>query len=517
MVDGVHVKEAFLRSGSLIRLGATKLRFELSDGGNRLLVSDRTSFGEMHGSSVPMRVSFALMEKAAASDATVLLEGETGTGKGQAAEAIHDASARARQAVRRRRLRRDPGEPPRERAVRPREGRVHRRADERRVGAFEEADGGTVFLDEIGELPLDLQPKLLRALESRRGRARSAPTRTDRSTCASIAATNRDLRGEVNQARFRADLFFRLAVVRIVMPPLRQRAEDMQLLVRKLLRGLARQRGEPGAASARPRSSRGLSASAWPGNVRELRNYLERCLVFEEPMPLGEDAVGGPAIVVPPSLAASATGAASAVDPSVEYTEARRQALEAFERAYVASFCIRTAAGSRPPRALLVSVASICTGSCGATAWRARASEATTRRAPKYVASTPPLMFGGDRVHQVVDAAVDAEEGRARITERGRERRQVGQGLRRGDRAEGAMVRIVKPERFRFDPCVWQKTRTSSQFIEISLPGTSIAASTFGMVADRHCSDMMPGCDATPDQRRRTRPSACSGFMPIVL
>ena len=95
VVDGVVVKEAFLRNGSLIRLGAAKLRFELADGNNRLLVSDRTAFGELHGSSVPARASFALMERAAASDATVLLEGETGTGKGQAAEAIHHASARA--------------------------------------------------------------------------------------------------------------------------------------------------------------------------------------------------------------------------------------------------------------------------------------------------------------------------------------------------------------------------------------------------------------------------------------
>jgi pSer/pThr/pTyr-binding forkhead associated (FHA) protein len=95
VVDGVHVKEAFLRNSSLIRLGASKLRFELAEGGNRLLVSDRTSFGSLHGQSVPMRASFALMEKAAASDATVLLEGETGTGKGQAAEAIHRASGRA--------------------------------------------------------------------------------------------------------------------------------------------------------------------------------------------------------------------------------------------------------------------------------------------------------------------------------------------------------------------------------------------------------------------------------------
>jgi len=329
VVDGVHVKEAFLRSGSLIRLGATKVRFELADGNNRLLVSDRTAFGELHGTSVPARASFALMEKAAASDATVLLEGETGTGKGQAAEAIHRASARATKPF----VVVDCGAIPAnllESELFGHEKGAFTGAQTKRAGAFEETAGGTIFLDEIGELPLDLQPKLLRAIENRHVRAlgtsvyRPVDVRI-------IAATNRDLRAEVNQNRFRADLFFRLSVVRIVMPPLRQRPEDLEMLVRKLLRGL----GASAAIMARfcePEFVAGLSRSAWPGNVRELRNYLERCLVFEEPMPLGEEAG---AIAVPPSLAASATGAASAVDPAVEYAEARRQALEAFERAYV--------------------------------------------------------------------------------------------------------------------------------------------------------------------------------------
>src|SRR6185295_17230828 len=149
-----------------------------------------------------------------------------------------------------------------------------------------------------------------------------------------IAATNRDLRGEVNQGRFRADLFFRLSVLRIVMPPLRQRPEDMELLVRNLLRRLGA--GPPSVARFTEATFlSGLSRSAWPGNVRELRNYLERCLVFEEPMPLGEDHGAVPHVAVAPSRVAGAAGAASAVDPDVEYAEARSRALEAFERAYV--------------------------------------------------------------------------------------------------------------------------------------------------------------------------------------
>ncbi|HEY7376817.1 MAG TPA: sigma 54-interacting transcriptional regulator [Polyangia bacterium] len=321
-VDGVSIKEAFLRSGSLIRLGAATLRFELAEGGNRLLVSDRTSFGDLHGQSAPMRAAFALMEKAAASDATVLLEGETGTGKGQAAEAIHKASARADGPF----VVVDCGAIPAnllESELFGHEKGAFTGADARRRGAFEEAAGGTIFLDEIGELPLDLQPKLLRALENRHVRAlgsssyRAVDVRI-------IAATNRDLRAEVNQARFRSDLFFRLSVVRIVMPPLRQRPEDMETLVRTLLR---QQRA--GASSVArftdPAFVSGLSRSAWPGNVRELRNYLERCLVFEEPMPLGDDG----------HAPADALAPGPTVDAALPYAEARRQALEGFEQAYV--------------------------------------------------------------------------------------------------------------------------------------------------------------------------------------
>jgi DNA-binding NtrC family response regulator len=325
VVDGVHIKDAFLRNSSLVRLGASKLRFELAEGGNRLLVSDRTSFGELHGMSVPMRMSFALMEKAAASDATVLLEGETGTGKGQAAEAIHRASARGGKPF----VVVDCGAIPEnllESELFGHEKGAFTGAQARRSGAFEEADGGTIFLDEIGELPLDLQPKLLRALENRHVRALG--TSTYRPVDVRIvAATNRDLRSEVNQGRFRADLFFRLSVVKIVMPPVRQRPEDMEMLVRKLLRGLGA--GEASLARfCEPAFVSGLSGSAWPGNVRELRNYLERCLVFEEPMPLGDDDRSSPDV-------AAAPRAGAPIDPAVPYTEARQQAQDAFEEAYV--------------------------------------------------------------------------------------------------------------------------------------------------------------------------------------
>ena len=166
VVDGVPVKEAALRSGSLLQLGRVSLRFELSGEKNRIAVSEQKSFGSLVGTSIAARSSFALMERAAASDVTVLLEGETGTGKSQGAESIHSMSARKAHPFRVV----DCGAIPAnllESELFGHEKGAFTGATSRRVGVFEEARGGTVFLDEIGELPTELQPKLLRVLEAR--------------------------------------------------------------------------------------------------------------------------------------------------------------------------------------------------------------------------------------------------------------------------------------------------------------------------------------------------------------
>jgi DNA-binding NtrC family response regulator len=245
----------------------------------------------------------------------VLIEGETGTGKELAAESIHAASPRAHKPF----LVIDCGAIPAnllESELFGHEKGAFTGASARRLGIFEEAGGGTVFLDEIGELPPDLQPKLLRVLERREIR-RVGANRQQSIDVRVIAATHRDLRAEVNAGRFRSDLYFRLAVVRVPLPPLRERPEDIPMLAEKIVASLA------GPEAARrlltPELFAALGHHAWPGNVRELRNYLERCLVMEQPLPLADGAPAG----------------GSSVDATLRYAEARRRALDDFERRYL--------------------------------------------------------------------------------------------------------------------------------------------------------------------------------------
>ncbi len=321
VVDGVRVVDAFLRSGSMLDLAGTSVRFDLVEQVSRVPISEKRSFHGVVAESIAMRAALALIERAAASEATVLLEGETGTGKGKAAQAIHAGSARRDRPF----IVVDCGAIPVgliESELYGHERSSFTGANERRIGAFEEATGGTIFLDEIGELALDQQPKLLRALESREIRRVGANVH-QKVDVRIIAATNRDLRREVNEGRFRADLYFRLAVMRIVLPPLRERADDLPALARELLASLGAAPDLIGRLLG-PELLASLARGAWPGNARELRNHLERCLAFDEALPIGESAVRS-----------------ETVDASVPYPEARRRAIEAFERAYVKDLLAR--------------------------------------------------------------------------------------------------------------------------------------------------------------------------------
>jgi len=288
-VDGVRVVAAYLRRGAEVELGRDRLRFELVDEpvGIDLFAGDR--FGRLVGRSLAMRAAFAVMARAAGSDATVLLGGETGTGKDSAAEAIHAASARAERPF----VAVDCASLPvglAESELFGHRAGAFTGADRDRAGAFEAAAPGTIFLDEIGELPAALQPKLLRVLE-RREVQRLGETRPRPVDVRVIAATHRDLRREVNLGRFRPDLYFRLAVMPILLPPLRERLDDLPLVVEALIAELLPD--EPARDRLRRRVNlAALARMDWPGNVRELRNHVERCLVMDHGVEVGGELPG---------------------------------------------------------------------------------------------------------------------------------------------------------------------------------------------------------------------------------
>ncbi len=271
-IDGVRIARAVLAPGATLELGNTAIRAEPVDEPIRIALSTASHFGHLLGASVEMRRVFAMLERVSSTDATVLVQGETGTGKELVAEAIHAASPR----------RDGPLVTFDASAVAPTlieselfghvRGAFSGATADRR-GVFEEASGGTLFIDEIGELPLELQPKLLRVLEGRQvsrvGESRWRPV-----DVRVIAATNRELAAEVNRGQFREDLYFRLAVVTIGLPALRHRLDDLPMLVRHFWKRFTH------ADEAPPALVRDLAARAWPGNVRELRNAVERAAVM---------------------------------------------------------------------------------------------------------------------------------------------------------------------------------------------------------------------------------------------
>jgi DNA-binding NtrC family response regulator len=282
-VGGVRVVEAVLSSGEAVQLGKTRVRVLPVEGlATTTGRAPREWFG-LVGCSAAMHRLIEKLETLAASDSTVLVLGETGSGKELVTEALHLASPRAKRPL----VTVDCGSMPAnliESELFGFERGAFTGADRSFAGAFERAHGGTLFLDEIGELPLALQPTLLRAIESRSIR-RLGGRRNIPIDVRIIAATNRDLQVEVAEHRFREDLYYRLAVIPVAVPPLRQRLEDLPLLVEKLL----------GAIGADPRpfltveAIEDLSSHRWPGNVRELRNTLERAASLSEPLHIGSE------------------------------------------------------------------------------------------------------------------------------------------------------------------------------------------------------------------------------------
>ncbi len=272
-VGGARVTDAIVEPGTIIFAGDVELIVGVEVQGAQVPASTRDHFGSALGKSLSMKRIFGLLERIAPTSATVLLMGETGTGKDVLAHGLHEASTRASgpfEVV-------DCGAVAGsliESELFGHEKGAFTGAISSRAGAFERAHGGTIFLDEIGELPLELQPKLLRVLEARVVRRVGGNT-TLPVDVRIVAATTKDLLKEVRLGNFREDLYFRLAVVPVHVPPLRKRDDDLPLLAQKLLESTPL----PGVADGVQLAKEALSALRtyeWPGNVRELRNVLER-------------------------------------------------------------------------------------------------------------------------------------------------------------------------------------------------------------------------------------------------
>jgi len=284
-VDGVQILEALLHPGVRLRLGRSELRLVAR---RRAASADKTGpalFHGMVGGSAEMREIYRLLGKIAGSDAPVLISGETGTGKELAARAIHSASPRRDQPL----VVVNCGAIPEElieSELFGHEKGAFTHAVTSRDGAFAEANGGTIFLDEIGELPPSVQATLLRVLEEHTFK-RVGGNRELRSDFRVVAATNRNLADEVKEGSFRQDLFFRLYVAPVELPPLRKRLADLPVLIDYFLQGET-----PSGAAPPQLTPQGLAALQrypWPGNVRELRNALARASLLSDSRQLGPD------------------------------------------------------------------------------------------------------------------------------------------------------------------------------------------------------------------------------------
>jgi DNA-binding NtrC family response regulator len=277
-VGNLRVREVYLTPGAAFRVGGSTLQFETTGDQVEVRISGKERLGNMLGKSTQMREIFALLERISPTDYTVLVEGESGTGK-EVADAVHKHSKRKDGPF----IVLDCSSIPRDLIESELFGHVKGAftgATGPRKGAFEAARGGTLFLDELGELPIDLQPKLLRALENKEIKpvGSNEVIHTD---VRIVAATNRTLLHEVRAGNFREDLYYRFAVFKVTLPPLRDRVEDIPMLAEAFLKRANEMAGRDGVEVSY-RTMEKLKRHKWPGNVRELKNFIERAVVLSQ-------------------------------------------------------------------------------------------------------------------------------------------------------------------------------------------------------------------------------------------
>jgi transcriptional regulator with GAF, ATPase, and Fis domain len=334
-INDIRVREAFLTPGDVIKIGKSRLEFIAFDENVQIEPSQHDVFGEAVGQSRKMRQIFGILERIAPTNATVIIEGETGTGKEVIARAIHEHSLRKGKPF----IVFDCGAVAENLIESELFGHVKGAftgAVQTRRGAFEESHTGTIFLDEIGELTLDLQPKLLRALEQRQIKKVGSTASADIDVRV-ISATNRNLKKEVANNTFREDLYYRLSVVKIILPPLRERPEDVPLLIERVLSSAKFNQlpdGKLRVTKIDDEAQKALQRYQWPGNVRELINVLERTI------PLVDDGViKGQHVKYVFQTLDSDDEATERMDVDMElpFKEAKQKLVESFEKDYLTS------------------------------------------------------------------------------------------------------------------------------------------------------------------------------------
>ncbi len=323
-IGGARLEKVAIGFGAEFKIGRSVIKLLPDEEVVQPTPTREARFGSIIGGDTTMRQMFGLLTDVAATSATVLIEGETGTGKELIAEEIHQHSPRKNGPF----VVFDCGSVPRELIESMLFGHVKGSftgAITDRKGAFAEAHGGTIFLDEIGEMALDLQPSLLRVLDKRAVRKVGSNT-YENIDVRVVAATNRDLRAEVAKKAFREDLYYRLAVIRVAVPALRERGTDIPMLVQHFVQRFGPTLGVPAEDLAR------LARYPWPGNVRELRNIIERACLLAR----GGNIDIGTALdgALAGDLVAGASGNMG-VRTDLPFKEAKGQLVEQFEREYI--------------------------------------------------------------------------------------------------------------------------------------------------------------------------------------